>query len=436
MKKLFFGLLQLVLAASIFAQTGPAGTIQPLTIGDTVPDIVFESMINYGAEKARLSDFRGKAVILDFWNKGCASCIKAFPKMQRLQRQFDSELQVLLVTSDPKEEIMKLFKRSEIVRNTSLPMVTGHRRLRVLLPHNGEPYLVWLDKHHVVRHTSSGYNATPENLSAFLQGRPVQFADRHDNMDARLSSGNSILDAENRVSVSNIQYSSIITGRLVEYGRSTLGVLRDSLSEQTIGFRCTNMPIIFLYQVAFKFPHKDRVILEVPNPERYLEPDDPNLLQKWKLKNTYCYELRKLPVFESQTLYGIMQEDLNRYFNLDAVVERRMVRCLVLTKRDSIPAGQLELTSDPSVPKLYEKAQDRYLFKNVPVEALLKSIRDEIGKVRQIPLLNETSIKGNISMILSVRSFKSVESLRIELYKYGLDLIETYREIEVMILKE
>src|SRR5690606_15427351 len=100
---------------------------RPLTIGDTVPDMVFENMINYGAEKAQLSDFRGKAVILDFWSRGCLACIKAFPKMQDLQKQFEGKLQILLVTRDSKAKIAELFKHSEIAKNTSLPIAPGDK---------------------------------------------------------------------------------------------------------------------------------------------------------------------------------------------------------------------------------------------------------------------------------------------------------------------
>ena len=56
--------------------------IKPLKIGDKVPDIEFKNIINYKSKTARLSDFKGKLVILDFWGTWCTSCIAAFPKME------------------------------------------------------------------------------------------------------------------------------------------------------------------------------------------------------------------------------------------------------------------------------------------------------------------------------------------------------------------
>jgi cytochrome oxidase Cu insertion factor (SCO1/SenC/PrrC family) len=59
--------------------------IQPLSIGDKVPDIQFENILNYKSKKAKLSDFKGKLVILDMWSTSCTFCIAAFPKMEELQ---------------------------------------------------------------------------------------------------------------------------------------------------------------------------------------------------------------------------------------------------------------------------------------------------------------------------------------------------------------
>ena len=58
--------------ASVYAQTNE---IKPLTIGDKVPDVEFENVINYSDKKVRLSDFKGKLMILDFWATWCTSCI-------------------------------------------------------------------------------------------------------------------------------------------------------------------------------------------------------------------------------------------------------------------------------------------------------------------------------------------------------------------------
>src|SRR5258705_5959636 len=72
---------------SIITNTAVKTEIHELTIGDKVPDIVFENVLNYKNKKAKLSDFKGKLVILDIWSVGCISCIESFPKLEALQKQ-------------------------------------------------------------------------------------------------------------------------------------------------------------------------------------------------------------------------------------------------------------------------------------------------------------------------------------------------------------
>lgn len=42
-----------------------------LTIGDTLPDVEINNIVNYKAKSVKASDFKGKLLILDFW----ATCV-------------------------------------------------------------------------------------------------------------------------------------------------------------------------------------------------------------------------------------------------------------------------------------------------------------------------------------------------------------------------
>src|SRR5690606_30809751 len=95
-------------------QAEPAATaladIKPLQIGDTIPDYLWQlplQVINHpeGKDTITLNDYRGKLILLDFWGRGCHSCIAAFPKLDTLQEQFNTDLQVILVTNESRETI-------------------------------------------------------------------------------------------------------------------------------------------------------------------------------------------------------------------------------------------------------------------------------------------------------------------------------------------
>lgn len=52
-----------------------------------------------GGRPARLSDFRGKVVVLNFWASYCGSCVEEIPDLDRLQRRISGRGGVVLGVS-------------------------------------------------------------------------------------------------------------------------------------------------------------------------------------------------------------------------------------------------------------------------------------------------------------------------------------------------
>src|SRR5438034_9125331 len=100
-KGLFFMKGILLPFLSAFSQDSLDKT-SPLTIGHQLPEIVFNSVTNYKSKTARLSDFKGKIIILDFWSSFCGSCINLFPHLDSLQQKFKNDLQIILVNTNSK----------------------------------------------------------------------------------------------------------------------------------------------------------------------------------------------------------------------------------------------------------------------------------------------------------------------------------------------
>ena len=55
--------------------------------------------VSFEGKHARLSDFRGKLVVLNFWASYCASCVEEIPDLDRLQKGIHSRGGVVLGVS-------------------------------------------------------------------------------------------------------------------------------------------------------------------------------------------------------------------------------------------------------------------------------------------------------------------------------------------------
>lgn len=67
----------------------------PAQVGEQAPNVV----IRNGAQTVRLSDYRGKTVVLNFWASWCPPCVEEFPYLIDLQRRMPN-IVVLAVSFD------------------------------------------------------------------------------------------------------------------------------------------------------------------------------------------------------------------------------------------------------------------------------------------------------------------------------------------------
>lgn len=362
---------------------------QEVKIGDKVPEFTNTNVLNYHKPALSLSDFRGKVVLLDFWNTYCTYCIESFPKLDSLQKLFKDDLQIILVNSESKEKTESFFVRHMAIHKPELPMIINDKKLKAAFPSDGQPYVVWIDRLGAIRNFSGGASVSSANIEFLLGGEKLVVRDptkeRHGS-------------AVDETKFEFISYISRCTDSL-NVGNGELHEINAGKSA-TITSNCAS--IINLFKKAFgefgkyNFETSYGIELNVKDTSKFIYPNNDELLDSWLDNNAYNYELI-LPKNKTSIAYKIMQRDLLNYFDLDVKVIKKDVYGVKLEVADSVSSQSLQ--------------HQNYLLsyaKNYPDSVVVfdNQTFDEFTNYLNVrfsyffPYKDETGNKKNISIIL------------------------------------
>ena len=413
--------------ASLHAQSSQE--IKPLTIGDTVPDIVFRHMLNYRNSTAKLSEFRGKLVILDFWATWCTDCVNNMPHLDSIQRQFAHQVQIILINSmqsgDTKNKITTLFDKlhKNINFDCHLSDAIGDSIANSLFPHIGIPYYAWIDSSGKLIATTFGSDVTVQNIKSVINGNQPGLHERRDIMN--LDYSKPLFVDGNGGSGSNILYRSILTG-YSEGLLSSNGVYNINGSPISLMYSF-NMPILKLYEQAYpeisSYP-KNRIILNVKDSSRYIPPKNAT---SWKSDQLYTYQL-VLPKSSLQKMQRYMRDDLEKYFALRVNIKEKKTQCLILI---SHPGPKELVKADSSETNIYDQTNLPKFIHNKPISILVNYLNSKINT----PIINQTHVYKNVSLNLP-NDLTNIKLLRDSLKLYGFDLKRQQRVLPFIVISE
>lgn len=406
---------------------------QSLKIGDTLPDLILPTVLNFSDNKLNLTSLRGKLIILDFWSHRCAPCIQAFPKLDSLQKVFKDKIQIVLVNKESKDSTIGFFAKRKKIKQPDIPMITGDTILLSLFPVSGYPYCVWINEFGVVKQFSSTQNVNAQNIKKVISGVKTVMNDP-----------------------TVVVHGQLNNNKLTEYS-SSLSFCNDSLNigngEKEIinggrSFRISSncSSVLDLYKKAYKEYDKFNVdteygtVLEIKDSaELYflLGLDPENKLGK---NIRFNYELI-LPAMKSAERYKLMQQDLSRYFGFSVEMEERNITSLVL-KKDTYHNS---LATRGGVPALRFRSEDFGVISddtlfhliNQPFDILIRNL--EAYTRYFFPFYDETGgVNSNIDIQIRKSSLVplNVDMLKDDLKKVGLSLSFEERKSSVLVIRE
>lgn len=373
-------------------------------MGEKSPEIFFKKIVNYEKPTAKLSDFKDKVVILDFWATWCGPCISAFPKLENLQSTFGDQLQVITVTDDPEARIERFLAK----RKLTLPVVLDEdKAIAGIFPHRTIPHLVIIDKKGIVRAITTSSQVTEEVVQKVINDQPVSLEEKKDIMDFdphKLLSGDGNFSYQVTFMPFKEGYPSFSNPRGTESytGRRIVGV---------------NLSPVTLFEIAWQFPPAIRTLINVKEPARL----------KWNKQNAVCFDLI-VPEDLGEKRFEIMKTQLSIYFPYTVRIEEMTRKVKILSRlhqdtplREALPEAKAE----------YSESGKGMSMKASSIEWVSEFLENRLG----IPVINETGLTGKYDLALPWFN-ESPEQVHEELKKIGLRLSEGERKIKMLVITD
>jgi thiol-disulfide isomerase/thioredoxin len=421
---LSFLLILSIVTGKVCAQKTAALT--PLHRGDRVPDLLFTEVYNYSKDTIRLSDFRGKLVILDFWGQRCYACITTFPLVDSLQKHFNDQIQIILVGMEPKDSTDRFFRIRKRISKPSVPFITNDTALFKLMFVRGVPFHVWIDEKGVIKYMAESDHMTVPNIEAYLKHKNPPIPDKIPNVYV-----SSFFDQRWESSLRYYTYLSEWNGRVhLEAPDKKDGVIFKIWAGQT----AEN-----LYQIAFNHLDKEKRVFD--RPERTLvQFDNKDELDSFT-KRRYNYQMM-IPDYVKTDIYELLKEDLDRIFQCQAKIEKREVKCYVLTRAGSedkiiSKGGPVKKTFGHKSITTTDNDSLRY-YLNLPFAGFSERLKILVERHLKLPYIDSVNYDGNVNIIMKADTtdYPSIEKLKTELKRYGLLLEEKMCRLDVLVIKK
>ncbi|RZK42692.1 MAG: TlpA family protein disulfide reductase [Pedobacter sp.] len=316
-----------------------------VVIGNKLPETLIQ--VQYGSEKKtiNLKDlYKDKLLIIDFWATWCVPCLKEMKFLDSLRFKHPEELNVLMVTRESNSIISEFFSqaRNRDITSKNLMISVSDTVLHKLFPHRGIPHNVWIDKTGTVRAITSQTAVTIKNILGFQHGEKPS--------GMRMKKEVAFDPAAERFSAgdTSFTYRSIITRKIpgiysggsftVPEGEGTkrhfiwngflLRAFWNAYSEFNPHLRLNLIEIHT--RDSLKFIPPSREYARLLKGSKYADYD------AWKDDHAVFYDLNLRKGVPNSKFRDFMFNDLEREFNVEAKIEKRPVKCVVITKKGKI----------------------------------------------------------------------------------------------------
>lgn len=322
------GLLILWLLVMLFSVLRCNAQVKALRVGDTVPDVRFSNVLNYKSSSLKISDFKNKVVVLDFWATWCSSCLAKFPEERELGRRMGDTLQIILVnaknTHNTHEKVALFFEERRHLYD--FPSIDEDTVLCKLIPGYTVPRFAWIINNRIVA-LPEPEELTEANIRAVYLRQTTHMASGHKEV---LDFGKGIVGQASGGNTKASFYSLIAPYR--QDLLTSFNMLTDSAGNvwRIDAINMSVSDLVELCSPADNIPN-NRIIKKIRN-SGVFQPDSTSL--KWREKNRFIYE-SSFSARSSKAALELMRAEISQYFLLRIDTVSRDTDCLVITLGDT-----------------------------------------------------------------------------------------------------
>lgn len=404
---------------------------QPLKIGATVPESVWESpllMINASQKTTILSKDRDKLILLDFWATWCSGCLKSFPKMEVLEKQFGDRLKIVPVTKESRATLEKFVATKNGQRFKHMSSVAEDELLTKVFPYQAIPFVVWIKDGKVIN-TTDAEQVTAETIGEILQQktsslqtviqinrkRPLMLAEQFD-LEKSTQLMNYVLLSKGRIRAIPPGSGFHRTEDGVVYGRQLTNVSLMNVI-RAIGYE--------LFSERGDLFSEKRISNLVRDPAQI----DFAAKEGDKSADGLLYNFEFIvPVKEADSVYSEMLKSLSAHSGYTATIEMKPKKCLIL-KRIS---NKDQMATKGGVPT-DSFFKNPATIQNQSLETLITALNVDT-QFTVLPVVGETGYGGKVD--LNLGKLSDLASLKKALHPYGLELVEGERMIRMLVVKD
>lgn len=449
-------ILLLIIATSLHAQTEkkhyPEISIYPEP-GMPCPDFVINNLEYYPEKQVKVSDFRGKWLVLDFYDKNCGSCIAQFPRYNANQIQFADKVQFLLIGREDKEnKIRSIYAKYRKQKNLLLPCAFDSAVFKKL-DINSSPYAIIINPEGVVKYITTVFDT--EELSDIIEGKKIVLRKAYREHETRSETYNydrsiPFLIGGNGGNDTSYLFRSLLSkfDPLKQHSSCPASINYPQAwvdKYHIYRFEVLGVNINSLYRYAYLgkiggASFRDSLYGKLW-PANVLEIGDTSIFKITKRnvlvtgENFYCYSLSLPPAkYNRENLMSAMQRDLKNYFGFNAGFE---IRKMPYWKLVATETAKLSLKTKGGVPfstPYNHDYHDSVVIRNLPISFLITRVLPV--NTSTMPFIDETGIYFNIDITLNYWGTPGLDVLREALRAKGLDLIRGEKEMKVLVIKE